>query len=314
MQQTTLFSSKPFRKKIKLSFLSIFLLLSLASTSQTVKDMPGYTLPAMRSEYAAIAALSPKPQPGQEAFDKIVFPIEKMSKGFYRALKLRAVYIDLPVDHFKLPDFPANSSLQTRAELDYIIKLQETRTPEMIAAAQNIAGVSFNPFVHPSDSTYPYYRKNLFHIGHSMGDWFNEANLPRTADLIANVWQDQLYYMWSFKFKYNRARPYALDSRIKPLEQTNWPAYPSGHATYAYTNAFLLQELFPEYKDVIYNDAYECAHSREILGVHFPSDAEAARILARQLINEMLKSDKFKKDLQVAKDEIKNAKQKNLLR
>ena len=69
-----------------------------------------------------------------------------------------------------------------------------------------------------------------------------------------------------------------------------WPAYPSGHATYAYTNAFLLQELFPEYADSIYNDAYECAHSREILGVHFPSDSEAARILAGQLINKCYKA------------------------
>lgn len=174
----------------------------------------------------------------------------------------------------------------------------------MIQSAQQIAGVSFNPFIHPSDSNYKYYRHNLFHIGHSMGTWFNETNLPKTGDLIANVWQDQLYYMWSFKFKFNRTRPNALDTRIKNLEQTMWPAYPSGHATYAYTNAFLLQELFPEYSDVIYNDAYECAHSREILGVHFPSDSEAARVLARQLINKMLQSEKFKRDLETAREEI----------
>jgi acid phosphatase (class A) len=226
------------------------------------------------------------------------------------SLKLRAVYIDLPMEHFKLPDFPANSSEQTRAELDYLLNLQKDRTPEMVEAAQQIAGVSFNPFIHPSDSNYKYYRRNLFHIGHSVGNWFNEVNLPKTADLIANVWQDQLYYMWQFKFKYNRARPNALDPKIKNLEQTMWPAYPSGHATFAYTNAFLLQELLPEYKDIIYNDAYECAHSREVLGVHFPSDSESARILARQLIDEMLKSEKFKKDLQEAKEELNKLKPK----
>jgi acid phosphatase (class A) len=87
-----------------------------------------------------------------------------------------------------------------------------------------------------------------------------------------------------------------------------WPAYPSGHATFAYTNAFLLQELLPEYKDIIYNDAYECAHSREILGVHFPSDSEAGRILARQLIDQMQKSEKFNKDVLAAKEEIKKNK------
>lgn len=262
------------------------------------------SLPALRKEYVHIARLNALSQSSRADLDSITFPIEKMNKAFYRALKLRAVYIDLPVDSFQLPNFPANSSEQTRAELDYLLDLQSKRTPEMIQAAQQIAGVSFNPFIHPSDSNYKYYRHNLFHIGHSMGQWFNETNLPKTGDLIANVWQDQLYYMWSLKFKFNRARPNALDARIKNLEQTMWPAYPSGHATYAYTNAFVLQELFPEHSDVLYNDAYECAHSREILGVHFPSDSEAARILARQLVNKMLQSDKFKRDLAVAKEEI----------
>lgn len=244
----------------------------------------------------------------QTHLDSINFPIEKMNKGFYRALKLRAVYIDVPVEKFNIPSFPRNSSKETRAELNYLLKLQEQRTPEVISAAQQIAGVSFNPFVHTSDSNYQYYRRNLFHIGHSMGDWFNERNLPKTGDLLANVWQDQLYYMWSFKIKFNRVRPNQLEPRIKNLEQTMWPAYPSGHATFAYTNAFLLQELFPPYKDVIMKDAYDCAHSREILGVHFPSDSESGKILARQLIDEMLKSDKFQRDLAVAKEEIKRLK------
>src|SRR5688500_12670462 len=249
----------------------------------------------------------------QQNPDSIVFPIEKMNKGFYRALKLRAVYIDVPVESFRVSPFAPNSSAQTRSELDYLLKLQESRTPEMIKKAQQRAGVSFNPFVHTSDSNYKYYRANLFHIGHSMGDWFNEKNLPKTADLIANVWQDQLYYMWSFKIKFNRARPNQLEPAIKNLEHTMWPAYPSGHATFAYTNAFLLQELFPEYKDVIYRDAYECAHSREILGVHFPSDSEAGKILGRQLVNEMLKSSKFQKDLNAAKEEISMQKKSSVI-
>ena len=268
------------------------------------------SLEPLRAEYESIIKLSGSPEAANQALDTITFPIEKMNKGFYRALKLRAVYIDVPVEMFKFPGFPANSSKQTRAELDYLLKLQASRTPEMINAAREAAGVSFNPFVHPSDSTYAYYRQNLFFIGRSMGEWFNEKNLPKTADLIANVWQDQLYYMWSFKFKFNRARPVALDSNIKNLENTMWPAYPSGHATFSYTNAFLLEELFPENKDIIYEDAYQCAHSREVLGVHFPGDSEAGRILARQLINEMLKSEKFRNDLKLAKEEISKVKPK----
>ena len=280
----------------------------LISTTTLGQGHSARPLPAMPVEHSPIAALDPRPHAAASGLDSITFPIERMNKGFYRALKLRAVYIDVPVDSFNVPPFPANSSLQTRAELDYLLRLQKERTPRMIQAAREFAGVSFNPFVHISDSNYKYYRRNLFFIGRSMGDWFNENNLPKTADLIANVWQDQLYYMWSFKILFNRARPNALDSRIESLENTMWPAYPSGHATFAYTNAFLLQELFPESSDVIYKDAYECARSREILGVHFPSDSESGRILARQLINRMLQSDKFLKDLQAAREEIRAVK------
>ena len=286
-----------------------FFALSLLVFPQICRAQPlAIELPPQRQEYVEIARQDPAPQPGNSALDSIRFPLDKMNKGFYRALKLRAVYINVPVETFQLPDFPANSSRQTRAELDYLLKLQHTRTPQMIEAAREAAGVTFNPFIHHSDTTYRYYRQNLFFVGRSMGDWFKEKNLPKTADLIANVWQDQLHYMWSLKFKFNRARPNQLEPRIQSLEQTPWPAYPSGHATHAYTNAFLLQELFPEHKDRIYQDAYECAHTREILGVHFPSDSEAGRVLARRLINEMLKSDAFQKDLQAAREEIRQFK------
>jgi acid phosphatase (class A) len=269
------------------------------------RNLPEKPLPPAPGEYADLLRLSAAPQPSHAGLDSIVFPIDKMSKGFYRALKLRAVYIDVPVDKFSVPDVGSNSSPRTRAELDYLLKLQDQRTAELVNAAQQIAGVSFNPFIHPSDSNYKYYRRNLFHIGHSMGKWFSESNFPKTADLIANVWQDQLYYMWSLKFRFNRERPNALDPNIRNLENTMWPAYPSGHATFAYTNAFLLEELFPQYKDVIHKDAYDCAHSREILGVHFPSDSEAGRILARQIINEMFKSEKFIKDFLPAQAEVR---------
>ena len=94
-----------------------------------------WSLPALRKEYVHIARLNALSQSSRADLDSITFPIEKMNKAFYRALKLRAVYIDLPVDSFQLPNFPANSSEQTRAELDYLLDLQSKRTPEMIQAA-----------------------------------------------------------------------------------------------------------------------------------------------------------------------------------
>jgi acid phosphatase (class A) len=50
------------------------------------------------------------------------------------------------------------------------------------------------------------------------------------------------------------------------------------------------------------------AFSREILGVHYPSDSEAGRSFARQFVNELLKNKAFKEDFEAAKKEISQVK------
>jgi acid phosphatase (class A) len=113
---------------------------------------------------------------------------------------------------------------------------------------------------------------------------------------MAKVWQDASYFIWSLKFKYARVRPVVIDSRIKNLEETDWPAYPSGHASNSYINAFIYQELAPEFADFFVKDAYDMAHSREIIGVHYPSDSESGRIFARQFVDFLFQDPKFLED------------------
>lgn len=120
---------------------------------------------------------------------------------------------------------------------------------------------------------------------------------------MAHVWQDASYYIWSLKYKFLRVRPYVLDTRIENLEETDWAAYPSGHAANSYINAYIYQELAPEFTDVFLKDAYDMAHSREIIGVHYPSDSESSRMLARQLVNLLFKNEKFLKDFEEVKKE-----------
>jgi acid phosphatase (class A) len=74
-------------------------------------------------------------------------------------------------------------------------------------------------------------RRNLFHIGRSIGTWFNADSLPLTAQLAVNTWKDAEFLIWKYKNYYLRIRPYKLDTAIHNLEETDWAAYPSGHAT-----------------------------------------------------------------------------------
>ena len=67
--------------------------------------------------------------------------------------------------------------------------------------------------------------------------------------------------------------------------------------------AYIYSELAPEFTDIFLNDARAIAHSREIIGVHFPSDSEAGRVFARQFADLLLASEKFRPEFEKMKKE-----------
>jgi acid phosphatase (class A) len=285
----------------KLHFILVLLISSTLVAYAQQKKLTRPLTPA-RGYYKSLQGYSTKPQSANEEIDKQKFPYDAASAE--KRLSLKPYYLEnVTPDDFEIPAPPANSSEQTRAELNYLLALQQQRTRLDVAASQHMAGIYYNPRVTPADSTYWQYRQNLFQIGRSVGSWFNPKDLPLTADLMAHVWRDASYFIWAFKYKYQRVRPYILEPELNNLEETNWAAYPSGHAANSYINAYIYQELAPEFADIFLKDAYDMAHSREILGVHYPSDAEASRMLARQLVNKLFENEKFRNDFEAAKKE-----------
>jgi acid phosphatase (class A) len=255
-----------------------------------------------RGHYKQLATYSSKPASANEAIDKQKFITDQ--ETINRRMSLTPFYLtNVKVDDFKIPEVPANSSEQTRAEINYLLALQNSRTGEEVRASLYMADIYYNLRIKPEDSLYATYRRNLFHIGSSIGSWFNPDNLPVTAEFMAHVWRDASYFIWSLKFKYARIRPVFIDADIKNLQETDWAAYPSGHAANSYINAYVYQELAPEFTDVFIKDAYDMAHSREILGVHYPSDSESARIFARQFVNMLFQNEKFLQDFEMVKKE-----------
>lgn len=265
--------------------------------------------PKARGHYQQIAGISPKAK-NPSPIDTLRFPYDPVVGE--RRLNLKPIYLtDLSADQFQLPPVPDNSSPQTLADIAYLYDLQQKRTAEEVRASLYMANVYYNLRLTPKDTAYARYRKHLFHIGRSIGTWFNPDDLPLTADFIANVWRDASYFIWVLKFKYARVRPYVLDKRLKNLEETNWAAYPSGHAANSYINAFIYAEIAPEFTDIFMKDAYDMAHSREILGVHFPTDSEASRIFAWQFVQKLFAKENFRRDLaQVRKEWAAKAKEK----
>ncbi len=293
----------------KISFLFIAICSTTILFAQTIRT-GNLTLPrktdAAIKHYNSLQKIKSSPQKTGIYSDSNQFDLSRMSYRYFNNLKLRAVYIDVPLETFQIENFPANSSAQTKAEIDFLKNLADTGlNKEKVDESLSFAGVYYRNLAVPGDSDYVAMRKNLFHMGRQLGEWFAPDSLPQTANLLAKVWQDASYYIWALKFKYNRIRPYSLDASLKNITDPYFPAYPSGHSGNSYVAAYVYSELLPGYKNLFVQNAYDMAFSREILGVHFPSDSEAGRIFARQFVNLLLQNKQFAAELVKAKAEIK---------
>ncbi|HEY3404999.1 MAG TPA: hypothetical protein VGK59_16535, partial [Ohtaekwangia sp.] len=141
------------------------------SQKQKFKDLT----PA-KGYYKSLQEFNVKPKSANEEIDKQKFPYDAASAG--KRLSLKPYYLEnVAITDFNIPDPPANSSEQTRAELNYLLSLQQKRTSLDVESSMYMAGVFYNVRVQPSDSSYNQYRQNLFFIGRSIGSWFNPKDL-----------------------------------------------------------------------------------------------------------------------------------------
>ena len=264
----------------------------------------------IRGYYKSLQLLDQKAKPTQTALDTTKYGTTAADWG--RFSNLQPYYLEAKPELIKIPPPPANNSVQTKKELEYLVTLQQQRSEEDVRSSLFYANVWFNVKITKEDEEYARFQRNLFHIGRSIGVWFNADSLPVTRNLIASVWRDANYFIWYYKYKYDRIRPYKLEPQLKNLQETNWPAYPSGHAGNSYVAAYLYSALAPEFADIFVKDALDMAHSREIIGVHFPSDSESGRVLARQLIDLLMDNPKFRSDFKKAQEEWRTVRSRNL--
>ncbi len=255
------------------------------------------------AHYAKLSQLDGKPQPGQESLDSQTFPLAEW--GALMSWKLfKTYYAEKPLSAFQKYEMPANSSKRTRAELDYLLELQRTRSAEELAWCLKIADIYYNPtIINPADKNFNQNRDNLFYIGRNLGGWYNRENLPLTNEFLSKVIHDSMIYMVEFKLKYARPRPYALETKLKVDRPLPHGSFPSGHSFNSYVNAELVSRLAPDRRDDLINAAQEFAWSRELLGVHYPSDSEASKIWAGEFVGFLFENKQFVRDFNAVKKE-----------
>jgi len=83
---------------------------------------------------------------------------------------------------------------------------------------------------------------------------------PLTTAFMKHLNRDMGVAVFHFKKKFNRARPSFLSKQISPsIENPTHPAYPSSHATQAYSMARLLTMLDPVNETAYYTSAKQIA-------------------------------------------------------
>jgi acid phosphatase (class A) len=186
-----------------------------------------------------------------------------------------------------IPPPPAQDSETTKAELAEMHRIEQTRTPAQVAAAQ-------------SDDK----EMDIFIYRTVLGEKFNAANLPLTAALSGHV-HDDGWAANALKGLYKRPRPYQFDKTLHPIcGTTDRPnSYPSGHSIGGYLEAFVLAQIVPEKRVEILARADDYAHNREVCGVHYPSDLAGGRSVAYAIFGSMLASPRFQTDLASARAE-----------
>jgi len=141
----------------------------------------------------------------------------------------------------------------------------------------------------------------------------SKENTPEIAALMERVLATTYVCKDKAKSQFMRIRPFVQFNEPTPVPQdeeklrTN-SSYPSGHTTMGWGLALVLAEINPERQDEILKRGYEYGESRVIVGFHYQSDVDHARVLTSALINRLHTNNDFKIQLQKAKAEFLNKK------
>lgn len=116
--------------------------------------------------------------------------------------------------------------------------------------------------------------------------------LPATWDLLTLVHNDADLAANSAKEHFARTRPWGVDPTMPNCDAGKGKkptrSYPSGHSTLGYSVGLMLATLAPAKAAAILDRARDYALSREICGVHFPSDTEASHVIASIAVERIL--------------------------
>lgn len=172
---------------------------------------------------------------------------------------------------------PKSDSAQTKAELQELLRLQESRTPDQAK--------------HVRDDDHRTLERFLGGIG------IKVESLSASANREA-------------KNTFNRTRPYRLPHNnlhtLKKLSDRDSPSYPSAHATYGAVMGMVLAEMIPEKKEELYKRIQDYGYSRIVSGA-LRGDVYAGNVAGAAIAASLLSKEAFRNELNDVKGELRKA-------
>lgn len=158
-----------------------------------------------------------------------------------------------------------------------MLELQKNRTKKQVKRVLALAKIGYWPDANYV-STHRYYERNLenlfFELKEIMGNECTAENHPKTSKLLQRIMNDMRLMEFAFKYHLLRARPYQLKSKLEPLKKISSPSFASGHTLWTFIQAYTIAGLIPNKRKAFLDLAYEIGESKEIIGVHYPSDKD----------------------------------------
>ena len=172
---------------------------------------------------------------------------------------------------------PKNDSQKTQTDLKILVEKTSNATADEI---------TFSRYADEEENIANLFIDLLKQHGHEvgMGDYFR----------IDSQTESLLFFL---KDVINRPRPYQLAKTynypIYPLIRTDamTAAYPSGHALTGFVMSEYFSRKYPEVASELKILGEKIAHSREVTGIHYPSDTEISREICKIIFeNDLIES------------------------
>ena len=193
-----------------------------------------------------------------------------------------------------MPAPPATDSIQGRAELAEVKKINAEASPEVRAAADK-DGATENVTLFAD--TVP---------------GLDIAKLPATKKLFDEIGNEEEQRTKLFKTYFARKRPYQRDTSIvicasEGKGTTKPNSYPSGHTTLGFSMGVVLANLIPEKNQAILARAKLYAEHRMVCGVHYRSDIVGGQALGTAMALKLMEVPSFAADYAAAHAELVQA-------